>query len=427
MTPYTPTKRQIFFQSLEVGIFIHFGIRTFYTNRKDWDGKTLNPKKFNPLKLDCYQWGETAKNAGAKYMILTAKHHDGFINWQSESTRFGVASSPWKEGRGDLVKEFTEACRYYKLKVGLYYSPADMNCPFFHDQDKYNQIFFQQIDELMSRYGTIDILWFDGCHSEGCKYDWKKIIAQIRKKQPEIIIFNMGIPDYRWAGNEAGLAPYPLWNTIRTNDKKLNFLAGQLKRKKMLYLPVECDLRIRDFSWFYNPYDENSLKTVDELIGIYYYSVGRGANMLLNIGPDRNGLFPQKDRQRLIEFGNVIKKLFSNPLLQLKDFEKRGDSWIYESKENKWIFFDHIVLEEDLTEGQKIKEFQISIRTYTNDSDIVIYKGYSVGHKLICQVPIVRAKQIRIEVLKKRSRTKLLKMQNVKVFCSKNIKPNPQK
>ena len=207
-----PTPRQLEYQDWEFGIFLHFGIRTFYEGHRDWDGNPMDPGAFNPAELDCEQWAETARAGGANYMVLVAKHHDGFANWPSQYTDFSVASSPWRDGRGDVVRAFADACRKHDLKVGLYYSPADWKCPFYEDAKAYDDYFINQVSEILTPYGPVDMLWFDGCGSENHTYDWPRIIGEIRRMQPDILIFNMGDPDYRWCGNEAGLAPYPYSN-----------------------------------------------------------------------------------------------------------------------------------------------------------------------------------------------------------------------
>ncbi|MHB1356920.1 MAG: alpha-L-fucosidase, partial [Anaerolineae bacterium] len=204
-----PTARQLEYQDWEFGLFLHFGLRTFYEGYRDWDERRMSPAAFNPSQLDCDQWVRIAAQAGVRYMVLVAKHHDGFANWPSRYTDFSVASSPWRAGGGDVVREFTQACAKYGMKTGLYYSPADINCPVYQDPGAYDDYFINQISELLVPYGPIDILWFDGCGSNDHLYDWPRIMGEIRRMQPNILIFNMGDPDFRWVGNESGLAPQP--------------------------------------------------------------------------------------------------------------------------------------------------------------------------------------------------------------------------
>src|SRR5690625_3642391 len=239
-----PTARQLEYQKWEFGLFIHLGLRTFYEGYVDFDERRMSPEKFYPTNLDCEQWIITAKEAGMKYAVLTAKHHDGFSNWPSKYTEFSVAYSPWKDGKGDVVREFIDACRKHDIKPGLYYSPYDGSVDFYDNKDpkEYDDYFVNQITELLSDYGNIDILWFDGAGSEGHEYDWKRIVKEIRTLQPNILIFNMADPNFRWVGNEDGLAPTPCWNVVNS----LNFSIYEDKLEELgdyLWLPAECDVQ----------------------------------------------------------------------------------------------------------------------------------------------------------------------------------------
>jgi len=216
--------------------------------------------------------------------------------------------------------------------------------------------------------------------------------------QPGILIFNMGDPDYRWVGNEAGIAPMPIWNTVDAVD--FSVLTGKKEKLgKKLWLPAECDLMMRDFKWFYSDEDCHTVKSVDELVGIYCYSVGRGCNMLLNIGPDRRGLFPKKDKENLIKFGTEIRRSFSEPVLSFKDFRCKGDTWSYDAGNGKSFFMDTVILQEDLRRGETVRRFRISIMPYTTGKHITVYEGYNIGHKAICQFPLIRAKEVLIQIL----------------------------
>ena len=407
-----PTARQIEFQDWEFGIFLHFGIRTFSEGHRDWDGKPMNPADFNPTRLDCGNWAEAAAGAGAKYMVLTAKHHDGFAIWPSKYTDFSVASSPWKNGRGDVIREYTRACRKHGLKIGLYYSPADASAKTYSDSKAYDDYFINQVSEILTGYGQIDMLWFDGCGSEGHTYNWPRIMREVRRMQPKILIFNMGDPDYRWVGNESGLTPSPSWNTVDALDFSV---LTQKKEKlgKKLWLSPECDLMMRDYNWFYSDSDGHTAKSPAELAGIYYYSVGRGSNMLLNIGPDRRGLFPEKDKKNLLEFGAEMKRRFSNPVISFKQFKKEGNSWIYGVENRKYFHLDHVVLQEDLKYGEAVRSFRVSISPYCGEANIMVYEGYNVGHKAICQFPLVRAKKVMVEILKSEGD---IHMRDIEVF-----------
>lgn len=384
-----PTMRQISFQDWEFGLFIHFGLRTFYEGHVDFDGKPMTPEAFNPVRLDCKQWIRTAKEAGMNYAVFTAKHHDGFSNWPSQYTTFSVANSPWKDGRGDVVKEFTDACDQYEMKKGLYYSPYDGSVDFYNqDPDSYDEYFLNQMTELLCNYGEIDILWFDTCGSEDHEYDWNRIIGEIRRMQPGILIFNIGDPDFRWVGNEDGIAPIPCWNVVDATDFSV-LTDNKVTYGEHRWLPAECDVQLRD-TWFYSHYNEQSIKSLDELMGLYYLSVGRGANLLLNIGPDGDGLLPRKDATQLLSFGQEISRRFGDPLADISSFRRVQEVWSFESSEAHLV--DHIVMMENLTNGEQITSFTISIITAKSNKEVVIYEGRNVGHKAIVRIPAVKAK-----------------------------------
>ncbi len=398
MSAVVPTKRQMEYQDWEFGIFLHFGIRTFYEGHRDWDGKPMTPEAFAPTALDCNQWVKTAKRAGAKYMVLTAKHHDGFANWPSHYTDFSVAHSPWKEGQGDVIRDYTEACRRHGMGVGLYYSPRDWASTVYEDPKAYDDYFVAQVSEILTGYGKVDILWFDGCGSEGHQYDWPRITREIRRMQPEILLFHMGDPDFRWVGNESGIAPVPCWNAVDAAPfSVLSEGEEPVADGALRWLPAECDCRMRDHNWFYSDQDEHTVKSIEELMGLYYYSVGRGCNLLINIGPDRRGLLPDADARRLLQFGREIRRRFSEPLAGLADCRQDGNAWIWEPAEA--VLLDHVVAQEDLAEGEHVRRFRVQISPYPYGGAITVHEGLSMGHKAICPFPLVRAKSVRVEIL----------------------------
>lgn len=391
-----PSKEQLSYQDWEMGVFFHFGIRTFYEGREDWDGGAMPVEGFQPRKLDCGQWVRTAAQAGFRYAVLVCKHHDGFANWPSACTDYSVASSPWKNGGGDVVREFTDACRENNMGVGLYYSPADAGGKQkFQNDREYDDYFIRQVGELLQNYGKIDLLWFDDCGSEGHSYDWKRIIGEIRRMQPGILIFNMGEPDIRWVGNEAGLAPCQCVNVADTAPFSVRDASGE-RLPQLKWLPVECNLRMRGLNWFYSQNDSDTVKSLDELMGVYYYSVGRGGNMLLNLGPDRDGLLPEPDAARLLEFGAEVKRRFSGPLALLEDFHREGNNWVFRPADK--ILVDHAVLMEDLTRGERIRSFHVQVRPYPYGDYVTVYEGKNVGHKAVCRFPAVATEEVRILV-----------------------------
>jgi len=387
MTKLKPTAKQLTFLDWELGLFLHFGIRTFYEGYQDWDGKEMNPQAFNPTNLDCEQWLKTAAQAGFKYAILTAKHHDGFANWPTAYSEYSVKATPWKDGNGDVVREFVDACAKFKLKVGIYYSPADYSLvkSAWSAQD-YDNYFLNQVSELLTDYGEIDVIWFDGCGSEGHDYNWKRIIAEIRRLQPGIRIFNMGEPDIRWIGNEYGVAPLYNWNEVDPIPFSILMEKNEPITSANIWLPGECDCRMRAFNWFYSDGDEDTVKSVEELMGLYYYSVGRGANFLINIGPNRQGLLPEKDALQLIKFGEEIRNRFSQPLATIADFLQQEDRFIFETEQPLQV--NHVILKENMSEGQWIQKFGIYL--HTQGERICLYQGKTVGHKKICQFPMIK-------------------------------------
>ncbi len=417
-----PTQKQLNFLDWEFGVFFHFGIRAFFPGHVDWDGKPMPAEKFNPTELDCKQWVRTAKKAGAKYCILTCKHHDGFANWQSKYSDYSVAQSPWENGKGDVVACFVDACRRYGMKVGLYYSPAQWGGSVkFNEPREYDDYFVNQITELLSNYGKIDYLWFDGCGSENHEYDKERIIKTIRTLQPEISIFDMWDPESRWVGNEDGYADMPNNNIkdkveISVNSTEEHSIGGAR------YLPAECDMKLRT-TWFDCEANVDTIKSVDELVGCYEYSVGRGANLLLNVGPDHRGLIPEKDAERLVEFGEEIGRRYKNSL---------GFSDLMCIGENKWAIstitpawnsdsvgvqeVDTCVIEEDISDGEAIKEFRImaSLPCYTAKS-ICVYIGKNIGHKAICRFPTMMTGKLTLEVTDSDGEVKLKSMKAYKV------------
>ena len=392
MKPIKP--QQLEFLDWELGAFFHFGIRTFYEGHRDWDMKEMPLSGFCPTALDCRNWIQTAYDAGAKYAILVCKHHDGFANWPSAYTDYSVANTPWKGGKGDVVREFVDACREFGMKVGLYYSPAEFGSK-NRDSKDHDQYFIHQIGELLTNYGKIDYLWFDGCGSEGHRYDTKRIVAEIRRLQPEILLFNLWDPDTRWCGNESGLAEMPNENVVRMVDFSIQTQAREFLEEDT-FLPVECDCRIRLENWFYSDRDAHTLKSLEELMGLYYGSVGRGANLLVNIAPDRRGLLPEADAARFVAFGQKVKRLFEKPLATIAQTVRTGDTYTVTLPDQTLV--DHVILEEDLTEGGRIRAFTVSIHPYPYGRPIPVYLGQTVGHKHICHFPAVRTNKIEITI-----------------------------
>ncbi len=343
-----PSPRQLRWQELEVTGFIQFGLNTF-TTKEGGDGKE-NPQLFNPTQLDARQWARVCKEAGIRQIILTAKHHDGFCLWPSKYTEHSVKNSPWKNGKGDVVKEIADACKEYGLGLGVYLSPWDRNSSYFGDSAKYNDYFINQLTELLTNYGKIEEVWFDGANGEGPNgkklvYDFNRWYAHIRKLQPDAVIAVMG-PDVRWVGTESGYGRETEWSvlpadamvqeSIASNSQKqagfapMNLMEDDLgSRKKILqskslvWYPAETDVSIRP-GWFYHPNEDTAVKSPAKLMDIYYSSVGRNGVLLLNIPPDKRGLIHENDAQNLREWKLLRDATFSNNLVNASRI--KGDS-----------------------------------------------------------------------------------------------------
>lgn len=394
----TLTEKQTEFLNWEFGVFFHFGIRSFYPGHVDWDGREMPLSGFCPSSLDCSDWTESAKRAGAKYAILTAKHHDGFALWPSAYTEYSVKNTPWKNGTGDVVAEFVAACRKSGLKVGLYYSPAQWgeSAVKFEDTKEYDDYFISQITELLTNYGKIDYLWFDGCGSENHEYDKERIVREIHRLQPGILTFSGAgwHPSVRWIGNEDGYASKENPLTVNSvpiserTDREEDFFEESL-------LPAECDCRVRN-TWFYD-HNEDTLKPVEELFGMYEMSVGNGSNFLLNIGPDNRGLLPEADKARLFALGEKIRRTYAHPAPFTAPVKESDGTFSIVSDAPELI--DRVVISEDLSEGQTAQAFRLYFcpARYKNKK-LLLYMGATVGHKTICQIPTVRASKLILEI-----------------------------
>lgn len=387
-----PTKYQMKWQELEIGLFCHFGMNTFHN--REWGDGTDAPDTFNPSSLDCRQWARTASKAGFKYLILTAKHHDGFCLWPTKTTDYSVKSSPWKGGKGDVVFECAQACRQEGILFGIYLSPWDRHEPCYNDKEAYDSFYEEQLTELLTEYGPIVEVWFDGAGSEGREYDWLRISDLVAKYQPEAMIFNMGRPTIRWVGNEDGLAPDPCWNTASearasmfTNDM-LTWLPDTPK-----WVPAECDVPIRKLHWFWHPGDEKSLLSIDELVNIYYKSVGRGTNLLLNISPDTRGLFPQADINRVLEFTDEIKRRFASPINEVA-----GTGECLEMVLSTPTHIDHAIIMEEISEGERVLEYVLE--SEQEGQWIELVRGNSIGHKKIDSFKSILTDKVRLTILK---------------------------
>jgi alpha-L-fucosidase len=379
-----PTPGQFSWQrDRSLALFCHFGVNTF--NGVEWSDGTLSPTSFDPGDLDCRQWAGVAKAAGASHIILTAKHHDGFCLWPTSTTDYSVASSPWKDGSGDVVAELASACREFDLGLGLYCSPWDRHqASWSEDPATYDALYLRQLEELCTRYGPLVEIWFDGAGSANHPYDWDAIMNLVESLQPDAMIFNMGRPTIRWIGNEDGLASDPCWYTVSYH---VDPAASSNSIDSNHYLPPECDVSIRR-NWFWQPDDADTLKSLEHLLAIWYRSIGLGANLLLNIAPNRQGRLDAADVARLEELTAEIGRRFANPIPA--ELQHNGSTIIATFPDD--VEIDHLRLIEDIEEGQRIASHRIIA-----GEDVLVTDVHTVGIRRIHAFPRIRTRTLTIE------------------------------
>ena len=416
-----PTPQQMEWQQMELTAFLHFGINTF-TDR-EWGDGSEDPALFNPTELDAEQWVRSLKEAGFRMVILTAKHHDGFCLWPTKTTKHSVASSPWKDGKGDVVKELRDACTKYDMKFGVYLSPWDRNAESYGDSPRYNQFFIDQLTELLTNYGEVHEVWFDGANAEGPNgkkqiYDWDAFYKTIQTLQPKAVMAIMG-DDVRWVGNERGLGRETEWSAtvlapgIYTRSDSVNTALGVgstsadlgsrevlAKANELFWYPSEVDVSIRP-GWFYHDNQNNQVKSLKHLMDIYYQSVGYNSVLLLNIPPDRRGLIHENDVKRLKEFADYRNRAFADNLVtdgQVLWTAGAGESREYTLKEGSTV--NLILLQEDLSKGQRVEEFEVE--GLVDGQWQSLGKGTTVGYKRILRIPETNATQLRVKLLSTR-------------------------
>ena len=319
-----PSAAQLAWQRDELAMFLHFGVNTF-TDREWGDGRE-DPAIFAPARLDARQWARAARDAGFRAMVLTAKHHDGFCLWPTATTRHSVVASPWRGGSGDVVREFVDACAAEGLRAGLYLSPWDRNHPTYGDSPAYNDVYAAQLTELLTRYGRISEVWFDGANGEGPNgrrqvYDWPRVFGLVRRLQPGAVMFSDAGPDVRWCGNERGVAGDPNWATVDPGVVSYPGQSGPGIEAALqhghpggtVWRPAEVDVSIRP-GWFHHPAQDDAVRTVENLTQLYFTSVGRNAKLLLNVPPTRDGLLHDVDIARLRGLRSSLNQLFGAPI-----------------------------------------------------------------------------------------------------------------
>lgn len=407
LTAVRPSKRQLALQRLEFYGFAHFTVNTF-TGREWGDGRE-DPAIFDPRELDAAQWVDALKSAGMRGLILTCKHHDGFCLWPSRYTRHSVAASPFRGGHGDVVREVSDACRAGGIKFGIYLSPWDRNQPCYGSGREYDDYFVAQLTELLTGYGDIFSVWFDGACGEGPNgrrqvYDWERYYETVRRYQPGACISVCG-PDIRWCGNEAGSTRESEWSVVPRRMRDTEKIAAEsqqsddeeFRQRKisasdadlgsrevlrdegdLIWYPAEVNTSIRP-GWFYHPEEDDKVKSLDTLFDTYLRSVGGNASFLLNIPPTPRGLFHPNDVKRLLELGDTIRGAFAVNLAE--GAEVSGNDWHREVKFPQRTQVSYIVLQEDVTQSQRIERFHIC-----DDMGRTLYSGTTVGYKKIVRL-----------------------------------------
>ena len=448
----TPSARQVAWQRLEFYAFAHFGMNTF-TNR-EWGEGTEDPAWFDPSALDANQWVRVLRDAGMRALILTAKHHDGFCLWPSAYTDHSVASSPWRGGKGDVVAEVAEACRTGGLKFGIYVSPWDRHEPSYGDSPRYNAHFRAQLRELLTGYGPLFAVWFDGACGEGPNgkrqvYDWESYTTLIREHQPDAAISICG-PDVRWCGNEAGRSRASEWSVVPATVRDPGKIAEESQQAEaappidareadlgsreriatagsLIWYPAEVDTSIRP-GWFYHPEEDDRVRALDELLDVYYGAVGGNATLLLNVPPDRRGLIHEADAVRLHDLGEVLRETFSTDLaagaVATADHTRQPEArfgakqvldgdpdtfWTTPPGQETATLaldlpeprrFNVANLQEAITHGQRIERVQVSV--WESDGWRTVAEATTVGHRRLLRFPTVTAQRVRVEILASR-------------------------
>lgn len=439
----TPSSRQLTWQKKELTAFIHFGVNTF--TGREWGTGKEDPEIFNPKHLDADQWIRVLKDAGFKQVIITAKHHDGFCLWPSRYTKHSVKYSPWENGRGDVVRDVSNACKKYKVGFGVYLSPWDRNYPFYGDTKKYNQYFENQLRELLTNYGQVDEVWFDGANGTGPNgkipvYDFNTWYKIIRKLQPEAVIAIMG-PDVRWVGTETGYGRESEWSVVPVNaalqkniaagsqqdltfkpsgDMKAQDLGGRnkiMQAKALIWYPAEADVSIRP-GWFYHKEQDSLVKSPQKLLDIYYGSIGRNCVLLMNVPPDKEGLISKYDIKNLKEWTRLREQTFKTNLAKGADIKSsngiKARAMLDGNNRTFWTTsgsdttatiefdlqgtktFDVFLLQEEISIGQSVEKFELDYWDGNNWKKST--EGTTVGYKRLLRVNPVTTDKVRLKI-----------------------------
>jgi len=405
-----PSPAQLSWQRDEVALFLHFGVNTF-TDREWGDGRE-DPALFNPTALDARQWARAARDAGARALILTAKHHDGFCLWPSGLTTHSVARSPWRGGAGDVVREFTDACRGEGLRAGLYLSPWDRNAPVYGDSPRYNDFYCAQLTELLTRYGPIAEVWFDGANGEGPNgrrqaYDWPRVFGLVRRLQPHAVMFSDAGPDVRWCGNEAGAAGDPNWSTMDPASVPYPGASGDGVVAALqhgdphgsVWRPAETDTSIRP-GWFHHPGEDQRVKPLEQLADIWFTSVGRNSKLLLNVPPTRDGLLHATDVARLAQLRAHLAGLFAEDVAAGRPVEWRvtgAHSAAAQLDLGRTVTIGLSRLEEDVARGQCVARYALHGAPDAGEWR-ELARGTTVGYRKLDRFEPAAVRRVRVDV-----------------------------
>ena len=404
-----PTAQQLRYMDHQLGAFVHFGPASYVGS----DMLAVPAADlFNPAELDVEQWMRAAKSFGAKHIVLTAKHHNGYCLWPTDSTDYSVESSPWKDGRGDVVREFVDAAREHGLSPGLYISAGDthLECvatpeprgvrKIEGDVDAYYPIFMQQLRELLTNYGDLEVLWFDGAYNPfdsdvldtngvtvGNKYAGP-ITRLVRELQPNAVIMGGAVPDIRWAGSEQGIAPYPNWSEVKPGEGRAHWLPDDAAG----WFISEANIHTRN-TWFWSPDSDDTLRSVEYMMNAYNESIGRGANLLVNLTPGTSGRIPEAEIGMLKEFGEAIDASEKRMITKGSEWDEGFTVPLYLESASR---IGRVVIEEDLSHGQRVKGYEIQVQQDGKWTSIAT--GESIGRKRIHAFDPVETDAIRLKL-----------------------------
>jgi alpha-L-fucosidase len=437
-----PSERQLAWHEMEYYMFVHFTVNTF--TDKEWGYGDEKESVFNPSELDCRQWAKVAKEAGMKGIIITAKHHDGFCLWPSAFTEHSVKNSPWKSGKGDVLRELRQACDEYGLKMGVYLSPWDRNSAVYGTTD-YLSYYRNQLHELLRNYGDIFEVWFDGANGgdgfyggtretrridNRTYYDWPNTNTIVRELQPGAVIFSDAGPDVRWVGNESGMGSLTNWCLLNRDEMypggDFASILGEGHEDGNYWVPSEVDVSVRK-GWFYHQNEDSVVRTPENLMDLYYSSVGRNSNLLLNVPPDRRGLLNENDVKSLLKFRELRDTEFKTDLARNKEVSAtntRGKEFAASNindgnPDTYWTTNDYqtaadliidldaetevnrIVIQEYIKLGQRIQKYKVS--ALVNENWETLVEGTTIGHKVIRKFPVIKTSMIKITFSKSKA------------------------